>query len=121
MSWTYHQRSGELLHGEQSIAIGYSGFGSAKNDPDSQRVAGLGPIPRGAYLLGSLSESEEHGPLAIHLVPLTGTDTFGRSGFLCHGDNKEAPGTASHGCIILPRAIREVMIDSPDKQILVVA
>lgn len=121
MSWTYHQRSGELLHGEQSIAIGYSGFGSAKNDPDAQRVAGLGPIPRGAYLLGSLSESEDHGPLAIHLVPLTGTDTFGRSGFLCHGDSKEHPGGASHGCIIMPRAVRETMIDSPDKQILVVA
>lgn len=121
MSWVYKQRSGELLHGEQSIAIGYSGFGPAKNDPAAQRLAGLGPIPRGAYLLGTLSDNEDHGPLAIHLLPLTGTDTFGRSGFLVHGDSIEHPGGASHGCIILPRAVREAMIDSRDKQVLVIA
>lgn len=121
MSWIYHQATGELLHDLRPVATGYSGFGAAKNKPESQHLAGLGPIPRGAYLLGALSENEDHGPLAIHVVPLTGTDTLGRSGFLIHGDNREHPGGASHGCIIMPREIREQMIDSHDKQILVLA
>jgi hypothetical protein len=37
-----------------------------------------------------------------------------------HGDSREAPGAASHGCIIMAREVREEMIDSPDKQLLVV-
>lgn len=121
--WVYHQSSGKLFKadGAVQVAVGYSGFGKAKNDPTSQGLAGLGPIPRGTYLLGGLSDNDDHGPLAIHLVPATGTNTLGRSGFLVHGDSKEAPGSASHGCIIMPRAVREEMIDSPDKQLVVMA
>lgn len=120
-NWIYRQSTGELTHGGVFVAEGYSGFGQAKNKPECQQLAGLGPTPQGAYLLGSLSENEDHGPLAIHLLPLTGTNTFGRSGFLVHGDSLEHAGGASHGCIIMPRVVRERMIDSPDKQLLVVA
>jgi hypothetical protein len=120
--WIYQQSTGKLFKadGAVEVATGYSGFGKAKNDPSSQGLPGLGPIPRGVYLLGSLSENDDHGPLAIHLVPETGTNTLGRSGFLVHGDSKEAAGSASHGCIIMPRAVREAMIDSHDKQLVVI-
>src|ERR1035438_5538324 len=37
------------------------------------------------------------------LTPESGTNTFGREGFLIHGDSVQNPGTASHGCIILPQ------------------
>jgi hypothetical protein len=54
------------------------------------------------------------------LTPEPGTDTLGRDGFLIHGDSVENPGTASHGCIILPRAVRDQISASGDKQIQVV-
>jgi hypothetical protein len=119
-TWVYRQSTGELIYGGDIVAKGYSGFGQAKNDPAQQGVAGLGPIPQGVWTMGPLSQNEAHGPLAITLIPSATTNTFGRSGFLCHGDSLEHAGGASHGCIIMPRQIREEMIDSPDKQLLVV-
>jgi hypothetical protein len=54
------------------------------------------------------------------LIPKEGTDTFGRSGFLIHGDSVAMPGTASHGCIILSRDLREQISASGDNQLEVV-
>lgn len=119
--WIYVQRTGELRHGDLHIATGYSGHNKAKNDTSQQSVVNMGPIPQGAYLIGSLSEDASHGPLAFHLVPQTGTNTFGRGGFLMHGDSKESPGSASHGCIIMPRDVREKVFSSPDRLLLVVS
>jgi len=45
----------------------------------------------------------------------------GRSAFLIHGDSIAAPGTASHGCIILARPDRERIAESGVKQLVVVA
>jgi len=89
------------------IGIGYSGFNGAKNNPGMESVHDVGPIPRGTYEIGAPFDSPEHGPLAMPLTPCPGTDTFGRSGFLMHGDSLEHPGEASHGCIIMPRDVRE--------------
>jgi len=42
-----------------------------------------------------------------HLTPIEGTDTFGRSGFMVHGDNQALNHSASEGCIVAPRFIRD--------------
>jgi hypothetical protein len=55
----------------------------------------------------------------MRLEPDAGTDTRGRAGFLIHGDNTAMDHTASHGCIILPRATR-LTIDASDVRALVV-
>ena len=47
--------------------------------------------------------------------------THGRSGLLMHGDSKEHPGSASHGCVILPRSVREEVWQSGDRDLEVVA
>jgi hypothetical protein len=86
---------------------GYSGFHEGKNNPDMEDVHDVGPIPRGDYAIGAPFDSPTHGPLAIPLTPLSRTQTFGRSGFLMHGDSIEHPGEASHGCIIMPHYVRE--------------
>lgn len=124
--WIYSIVQGALLHNAGGIdrlaAAGcYSGFGPAKNDPTRIREPGLGPIPCGAYLIGAESDNESHGPVALHLLPQTGTEVFGRSAFMVHGDSKQHPGAASHGCIIAPRAVREQMADGHDKLLVVVA
>lgn len=40
------------------------------------------------------------GPMTMRLTPMKGTDTFGRDGFLIHGDKMSVNHTASNGCII---------------------
>jgi hypothetical protein len=52
---------------------------------------------------------------------LAPTGTSPRTGFLIHGDSIEHPGTASHGCIIMPRAIREAIAQNDDHDLNVVA
>jgi hypothetical protein len=117
--WTYEQRTGRFLDVDgEHIATGYSGFGPCRNDPATERLAGLGPLPRGRYHIGHEVDSSTRGPVVLPLTPV-GHDAHGRSGFLIHGDSREHPGQASHGCIILPRAVREMISDSEDRELLV--
>ena len=117
--WTYSQGTGNLLDPSgKLVATGYSGHGHGKNNCDLQNVPNVGPIPRGYWILGKPYDSKKVGPYAIPLKPVLETETFGRSAFLVHGDNGQ--GTASEGCIIFPRRVRHMMIDSGDKVLKVV-
>lgn len=117
--WIYLQRTGQFRRNDEVPVVGYSGFGAMKNDPLSQQLKGMGPIPQGAYNVGDAFDDPEKGPVVMHLIPCTGTETFGRSGFLIHGDNKTS--TASHGCIILPRPVRERVAASHDRLLVVLS
>lgn len=90
-------------------STGYSGFGPGKNNPRMEGVRNIGPIPRGLYAVGQSYDSARTGPLSIPLSPVK-HDSLGRTDFLIHGDSIKNPGTASTGCIILPRDIREWII-----------
>jgi hypothetical protein len=120
--WTYAQKTGNLLQDGQLVATGYSGFDDGKNNPAMQAVPDVGPIPQGDWTIsGPPVNTTEHGPFVLTLTPVTGTNTFGRSGFLMHGDSIVAPGTASKGCIIMPRTAREQVWNSGDRALEVVA
>lgn len=120
--WTYAQKTGELLLNGKHVANGYSGFDDGKNNPDMQAVANAGPIPQGDWtIVGPPANTIEHGPYVLRLQPSNGTNTFGRSAFLMHGDSIPDPGCASHGCIIMPRTIREQVWLSGDTSLEVVA
>lgn len=97
----------------QRLGVGYSGFGEGKNNPERQFEVNVGPIPRGLYSIGAAYNSERVGPLALPLTPID-HDALGRTAFLIHGDSATRPGAASKGCIILPRALREMIIKSND-------
>lgn len=87
-----------------------------------QAVHDVGPIPQGEWtIVGPPVNTAGHGPYVLLLEPATATNTFGRSGFLMHGDSIESPGCASHGCVILPRAVREQVWNSGDRDLQVVA
>lgn len=120
MSWVYNQSNGKLFHDGQEIAEGYSGAGPGKNNGAMQGVPDVGPIPIGEYEIGQPFDSETHGPVCMHLSPIDGTDTLGRGGFLIHGDSIAAPGTASKGCVILPRPVRVQIGASDDRTLQVV-
>lgn len=124
MSWEWRQ-VGELwlrdATGACHIEDGYSGFGPGKNNAAMESVHNVGPIPRGDWSIVSLElETTAHGPYVLVLAPCENTNTYGRSEFRIHGDSLAHPGAASEGCIILPRAVRERVWESGDKQLTVV-
>lgn len=118
--WVYEQKTGHLYRGGVIVGAGYSGSPDGKNDPTKQDQAGVGPVPRGIYSIGAPADTETHGPFVMRLTPDTGNQMFGRDGFLIHGDSVKTPGTASHGCVIMPRAVREAIWASGDRRLLVV-
>lgn len=124
--WRYSQSTGVLTHDGKYAASGYSGNGRGKNSPSMQDARGVGPIPRGRWRIGAPYNSANTGPLTIpvHAVDSVPTDDIhqptGRSAFRIHGDSIRNPGTASHGCIILPRATRQRIAASSDKDLEVV-
>ncbi len=117
---TYNSGTGALTLGGKIIAKGYAGAGSGKNNPAMEGDKATGPIPRGAWAMTAVRDSQNTGPYSIILEPMAGTDAHGRSLFRIHGDSVAHPGTASHGCIILPRAIRERIWASGARVITVV-
>jgi len=120
--FTYIQLTGELLDPTgKLLAQGYSGLGIAKNDPAAQMLPNQGPIPCGKYLILQPENSPTHGPYAIPLSPYASNEMFGRSGFMMHGDSREHPGAASEGCIIMPRAVREAVWQSGDRELQVLS
>lgn len=125
MTWVWDQAKGELSRDNNFVSSGYSGKGRGKNNPSLQGVRGIGPIPKGKWRMTRVYNSANVGPFTIELFAIDKTDNdihdaTGRSAFRIHGDSIRAPGTASKGCIILPRAIRERMWRSGDKFLTVI-
>jgi hypothetical protein len=117
--WTYSQSTGTLYLDGVEVGSGYSGAGPGVNNPEMQAVANVGPIPEGTYTIGSAFTHSHTGPISMRLEPAGTNEMHGRSGFLVHGDN--ATHTASEGCIILPRPVREQIAASKDRQLEVTA
>jgi hypothetical protein len=90
------------------------------NNHAMQNVKSIGPLPCGLYRIGDVIQQSHLGPFAIPLIPDAANEMFGRGGFFFHGDTKEMNQSASKGCIIGPRSVREEVYASPDDQIQVV-
>lgn len=124
--WVWDQSAGTLSRNGALVSRGYSGKGRGKNNPALQGERGIGPLPRGRYRIGTPRTSQRTGPFVMDLFPVDATpndtrhDATGRSAFQIHGDSVKAPGTASSGCIILPRAVREQIWRSGDHDMEVV-
>jgi hypothetical protein len=122
MAWTYEQSTGRLLAPDGTVAgEGYSGHGASVNKPEDEAVPNAGPIPRGRYNIGPAFLHPQCGPIAMRLLPSDGTDPFGRSGFLMHGDNGMRNHSASEGCIILQPTVRVQVARSVDRMLEVVS
>jgi|SRR5277367_3202942 len=121
--WTYIQSTGQMFNpAGMMLAQGYSGAGSiGKNNPSLEHLPNVGPIPEGQYSIGPASDTDTHGPCVMRLTPDPKNEMFGRDGFLIHGDSIENPGTASEGCIIMPRFARDAINTSEDKVLQVLA
>jgi len=96
------------------LGIGYSGKGDGLNDPHMEDVQGAkgkddaGPIPEGHYTIGPIFNNVgKTGPGSMRLMPSGKNEMFGRSGFLIHGDNSHHNFSASEGCIIFGKSVRD--------------
>ena len=118
--WTYSQSTGALICSGQADTA-YSGHGAGLDDPADQSVPDVGPIPQGLWTIGAWHDDPDLGPVVAALTPAPETDTFGRSGFFCHGDNAALDHSGSHGCIVAARNVREAMRDSGDTALTVTA
>lgn len=119
--WIYKQSTGQLFRNGEQVGQGYSGHAEGKNNPDMQDRPDVGPIPQGQWCILEPRDTMQHGPFVMPLIPKDFTETFGRSGFLMHGDSSQHPGMASLGCIIMPRPIREKVNASGDHDLEVIA
>lgn len=121
MPWTYEQSTGNLFLNGVQVATGYSGAGmttaTGRNNPALENMPQVGPIPRGQYTIGQPRTSTHTGPVAMDLNPV-GHNAHGRSAFQIHGNNRS--NNASHGCIILPRHVRDTIGASTDRTLNVV-
>jgi hypothetical protein len=126
MTWTYSQSTGQLSDADGNlVATGYSGGNCGKNpdgvnNPALQDQACIGPLPQGFYGLGVPQDNPRLGPYAIPLTPDATNEMYGRSGFFVHGDTSAMDRSASEGCIIMPRTVREQMYNSQDHTLQVV-
>ncbi|MEW8693750.1 MAG: RHS repeat-associated core domain-containing protein, partial [Candidatus Thiodiazotropha endolucinida] len=118
LDWIYSQSSGQMSHQPISggppapVSLGYSGNGIGLNNPSLQSQTNTGPIPQGTYDIGAPHSGS--GPVTIPLIPDPLNNMYGRNDFAIHGDNSCMCNSASQGCIILPRNIRQQMINSGD-------
>ena len=125
--WTYKQSTGDLLHNGRHIGYGYAGHEEGINNPAMQDVRAVGPIPRGLWRITAPYNSDTTGVYTMKLLAkdaAPGDDTHqptGRGAFRIHGDNRQMDRSASHGCIILARSYREIIWQSGDHDLEVVA
>ena len=120
MHWEYSQSTGILTFDGAKVVKGYAGRGAAKNQPDMEHLVGFGPIPKGEYEIKSPRQSSRTGPYVLPLVPV-GHNALGRSSFQIHGDSISNPGSASSGCIIVGREIREKIWNSGARKLVVIS
>ena len=102
------------------LGPGYSGAPGHVDDASAMSEKSVGPIPIGSWTIGAPVDLPVLGPFCLPLKPELGTETFGRGGFWIHGDNDKHDESASHGCIVTARAIREEIWSDPDHLLLVV-
>jgi hypothetical protein len=117
--WTYRHSTGDITHDGAVAGRGYSGHGPGVDNPALEVEPDVGPIPAGRWTIGPAFIHPRLGPLAMRLTPV-GFDAHGRAGFFIQGDNARHDESGSEGCIVAPRAIRQVIADSQDTQLTVI-
>lgn len=120
--WTYEIKTGRLYDDSGELeGVGYSGTPQYKNDPSATELEDKGPLPVGVYQITSPVDTRTHGPYVLWLDPDPSNEMYGRSAFGIHGDSVITPGTASEGCIVLPKGVREKIWSSGDHDLTVIA
>lgn len=119
LEWTYNSRTGDLYHDGTYVATGYAGHGEGVNNPWLEDVGSVGPLPTGRYTIGPQYNSPNTGRATMALTPSPTNAMYGRSAFRIHGDNSRRNQTASEGCMIFDRGVRDLIANSGDNDLIV--
>jgi RHS repeat-associated protein len=137
LDWIWQQSTGNLFYQPPAEAGGgppqlvspggpgqYSGQNAGLNNPVNQSVPGAGPnsnggpLPQGTYTIApqqtNVTNMGTRLPASMRLTPDPDNQMYGRGGFLFHGDNSRGDQSASEGCPIAPRNIRNRIGNSGD-------
>ena len=123
LEWRYNSATGSLYHDNVFVARGYAGHGDGVNNPSLQGVQSVGPLPTGRYTIGAQQNNVTGSGLilrgSMRLTPAPSNEMHGRSGFLIHGDNNRRNQTASEGCMVFNRDVRDQIANSGDTDLVV--
>lgn len=123
LDWVYSQSTGQLTHVDgngntTNVGTGYAGHGQGVNNPAMQNVPNVGPLPQGTYTINpqqnNTTGSGTQLPASMRLTPDPNNQMFGRGGFIIHGDNAAGNQSASEGCPVLNRNVRNQIGNSGD-------
>ncbi|EIL96822.1 tlde1 domain-containing protein [Rhodanobacter glycinis] len=121
MTWTYHQSTGVIDHDGMNVGTGYAGKGKCRNVPHAQIHSKEGPLPQGRYTIAShFVDDSAAGKNSLRLTHDSKNRMYGRSRFLIHGDDSGHVGDSSEGGIVASYNIRQLMLHSGDKALVVV-
>lgn len=118
--WIYEQATGRIFKDGVFVGEGYAGHGEGVNNPGKEDVPMVGPIPAGDYIIGPAFAHPKAGQVTMRLTP-QGHSAKNRTGFLIHGDNTAGNKSASNGCIIQSKPVRQKIANDQDKLLRVVA
>jgi len=113
MGMVYEQSTGNFYISGVFLERGFAGVeGEHQNNPASQCLKDIGPLPRGRYRM--IPDNERTYVKAIQLIPFPDTDMCAskRDGFFIHGDNRQRPRTGSTGCIVLSLIARKAILEA---------
>ncbi len=129
LDWIFRQSTGQISHidvegNTTHIGTGYSGHGEGLNNPSMQHMPNVGPIPQGTYTIGpqqtNVTGSGTRMPASMRLTPDPNNQMYRRGGFIFHGDNATVNQSASKGCPVANRDIRNQISNSGDNVLRVV-
>lgn len=123
--FTWSQSRGEMTDDSGAVVgTGYAGRDEGFNNEAMQNVPDVGPLPRGRYTIGPLLSSYTIGNVVLQwcskLIPDPANEMFGRAGFLIHGRKSLTDLSASEGCVVLDHGPRMVVLESLDRDLVVV-
>ncbi len=125
LMWCTSDNSGEVVF-QEKFASGNNDQTGCKDNPDCESIKKVGPIPRGCWKWDGGWTGKPGGRT---LVPLAGTQTYGRDLFRTHScDNAFGPSTkapfCSEGCITssskIISALNQLLDAEPGSQVCVV-
>ncbi|MDE2367519.1 MAG: DUF2778 domain-containing protein [Burkholderiales bacterium] len=134
LDWIYVQSTGQMYHqpadslgGGPPAPVGspgYAGHGIGVNNAPLDVLPSIGPLPSGTYEIGPQQTNVTGAGLSLpgsmRLTPDPNNWMYGRAGFLIHGDNSRGNRSASEGCIIEPRGVRDIIGQSQDRTLRVI-
>ena len=141
LDWIWQQSSGNLYNTPIGgmgppylVSPGgsgqYSGQNLGLNNPANQSVPGTGPdsnggpLPQGTYTIdlqqNNITNSGKTLSASMKLTPDPNNQMYERAGFLIHGDNRDGDQSASEGCPVVSRYMRNKIGSSGDPLLKVI-